>query len=456
MEALSSTNKLLNAAWANHDKDREARMKKIDDKEKELMERLDELNKKKHKIAQANGNTDATDDDIVEINAGGKIIAAKRVISGSNKLSYSLIILAGLLVLVVIFSVDKSGILLYIQSNRIAISEAAGAHSNNSQHPIASRPIATATQQIQQPQHLSVKFKPFPHNTLGIGQDSACQWTSRNISEAESSTYDYTQQNAIREGVCLSPKLKDKLHIFSTEEAVDCFTIGDVEQIQLVIAGDSYMKQLYIGLVDILIGKWKNNREISNSLERDNVLGIKQSVMLKRHENNPRFPSVRYSCKNECYGQGNPSNFASACSDCIDSIFKTAKNGTRTIAVVGAGIHLKNGWKSRRPKTYINATIQEINTFLHNSITVKKNDIIWVSNPSYQTNKVPFEYQASNNEMDVLYWDSLSTFEKYPYLDVFQLTTSCHMENCSYDGGHRSRYVNRWKAQLLLNMLCEV
>ena len=29
------------------------------------------------------------------------------------------------------------------------------------------------------------------------------------------------------------------------------------------------------------------------------------------------------------------------------------------------------------------------------------------------------------------------------------------MENCSYDGGHRSRYVNRWKAQLLLNTLCE-
>ena len=43
----------------------------------------------------------------------------------------------------------------------------------------------------------------------------------------------------------------------------------------------------------------------------------------------------------------------------------------------------------------------------------------------------------------------------HPYLDVFQLTNSCNMENCSYDGGHRSRYVNRWKAQLLLNTLCE-
>ena len=78
MEALSNTNKRLNAAWANHDKDREARMKKIDDKENELMERLEKLNLKKHATAQANGNTDATDDDIMEINAGGKIIAAKR------------------------------------------------------------------------------------------------------------------------------------------------------------------------------------------------------------------------------------------------------------------------------------------------------------------------------------------------------------------------------------------
>lgn len=32
---------------------------------------------------------------------------------------------------------------------------------------------------------------------------------------------------------------------------------------------------------------------------------------------------------------------------------------------------------------------------------------------------------------------------------------SCYMENCSSDGGHRARFVNRWKAQLLLNMLCE-
>lgn len=44
----------------------------------------------------------------------------------------------------------------------------------------------------------------------------------------------------------------------------------------------------------------------------------------------------------------------------------------------------------------------------------------------------------------------------HPFLDVYQPTSSCTMANCSYDDGHRSRYVNRWKAQLLLNIVCKI
>jgi hypothetical protein len=43
-----------------------------------LKERLDQLNRKKHEISQLHGNLDATDDDLVEVNAGGKIMVAKR------------------------------------------------------------------------------------------------------------------------------------------------------------------------------------------------------------------------------------------------------------------------------------------------------------------------------------------------------------------------------------------
>jgi hypothetical protein len=43
-----------------------------------LKERLDQLNRKKHEISQLHGNLDATDDDLVEVNASGKIMVAKR------------------------------------------------------------------------------------------------------------------------------------------------------------------------------------------------------------------------------------------------------------------------------------------------------------------------------------------------------------------------------------------
>jgi hypothetical protein len=39
---------------------------------------MNELNCKKIKIAKAHGNQDATDDDLVEVSAGGKIVVAKQ------------------------------------------------------------------------------------------------------------------------------------------------------------------------------------------------------------------------------------------------------------------------------------------------------------------------------------------------------------------------------------------
>ena len=107
----------------------------------------------------------------------------------------------------------------------------------------------------------SVRFIPYPHKTLGSGIDLQCQWETRpvaqdnNLSE-ETSSLDFTQRNAYTEGICIPPSLNDTLHIFSTAEAVECLSSGvQHRDIKLLISGDSYMKQLYIGLVDILLSK---------------------------------------------------------------------------------------------------------------------------------------------------------------------------------------------------------
>jgi hypothetical protein len=50
----------------------------LSQRESRLNERLDELNRKKEEIAEANGNLAAADDDLMEVSAGGKIVVAKQ------------------------------------------------------------------------------------------------------------------------------------------------------------------------------------------------------------------------------------------------------------------------------------------------------------------------------------------------------------------------------------------
>ena len=78
MDELSTSNKRLKTARDSVEQDYEAQITKLDQKENSLKERLNELNKKKLETTEANGSVGAADDDLVEINAGGKIIAAKR------------------------------------------------------------------------------------------------------------------------------------------------------------------------------------------------------------------------------------------------------------------------------------------------------------------------------------------------------------------------------------------
>eukprot|EP00984_Skeletonema_dohrnii_P013355 scaffold5517_cov77-Skeletonema_dohrnii-CCMP3373.AAC.1 len=78
LDDLDQTNKRLKTALDELDHDRVTQINNLEEKEKQLLDRLSKLNEEKHKAASANGNVDVSDDDFLEINAGGKIIAVKR------------------------------------------------------------------------------------------------------------------------------------------------------------------------------------------------------------------------------------------------------------------------------------------------------------------------------------------------------------------------------------------
>jgi hypothetical protein len=74
MEGLGVARKRLKTAHDNQEQDYNETISALGERESCLTERLDELNRKEREISQANGNLDAADDDLVEINAGGRVM----------------------------------------------------------------------------------------------------------------------------------------------------------------------------------------------------------------------------------------------------------------------------------------------------------------------------------------------------------------------------------------------
>ena len=218
-----------------------------------------------------------------------------------------------------------------------------------------------------------IRFIPYPHKTLGSGASMKCQWETRHSHTNASTTtlLDFTQRNAYTEGICIPPTLKDTLHIFSSEEAVVCLSSkAQNRDIRVILSGDSYMKQLFIGLADILMSKhMSKGTEIKDRTQRSGVVSNTQHWMKKRRENNAIFPFVQYRCENECYGK----TTMDVCSQCIT---KFSGNNTRgdDVWVIGVGIHIY-----KRLKKQVDEAVQHIQHFLDTE--AQHNRTIYVSPP---------------------------------------------------------------------------
>lgn len=305
-----------------------------------------------------------------------------------------------------------------------------------------------------------VNFVPFPHKSLGSGDDAQCTWTTR--SPPENSHHDAIQLAAFAEGVCIPPKLTNTMHIFSTAEAIECLSPAKQQRnISVTTAGDSYTRQLFIGLADILLGR-PSKEETKLHEVRIRTLEESNAEIAHRHRNDTlSFPNVQYKCSDECYGYGlKGKNFSELCTSCMNQYTKHSQDA---MGVVGAGVHVLRHWGKQlehdkaavtsRQKTLhinpgedakdgvvaaVNATIDDIQNFLDMA-----RQTIYVSMPSYEIEKVPLPYKnATHNTHAGRIHEGLSQYlapyvMEHPFIDVFQLTRACHWKNCSYDGGHR-------------------
>ncbi|KAK1734539.1 hypothetical protein QTG54_014787 [Skeletonema marinoi] len=85
MDELERAAKRLKSTIDHHQSSLSAEAQKLDDEEKRIRDRLSDIDERKQQCAAENGITDVSDDDLIEINAGGKIIAAKRGVLTQRK-----------------------------------------------------------------------------------------------------------------------------------------------------------------------------------------------------------------------------------------------------------------------------------------------------------------------------------------------------------------------------------
>lgn len=109
-------------------------------------------------------------------------------------------------------------------------------------------------------------------------------------------------------------------------------------------------------------------------------------------------------------------------------------------------------------------SIQQFFTFIGNTMAKhgRKNNLLWLSSPYYHVESLAMPPDSPYRAMSKFcYVDDLNKMgldlaktNGIPVLDIYALTKACTWTNCTVDGAHGSRFVNRMKAQLLLNKLC--
>ena len=296
-----------------------------------------------------------------------------------------------------------------------------------------------------------LQFIRWPHRCVFDGYLNDGTWVTNDndgilnaMLYQSSKSPDIIQNSSLSEGIFLvqsNHSNSNNFHLFSAKEAQTCLWKRSV-----LIAGDSYMKQLYIGLADILLGDPSNN-EIHGGAQRGVVAELIRKRLSSTFGSNMDIRFIFSSCYLKdlsCFKVAIKSN---------KSFLKKAD-----ALVINCLIHHAEVHKHENETMGINY-MQQLRNLFHDMIS-DRIPVTWATGPSYENSKVPLKYVNSTKHRSTIELNALTmTLAKeynIPLLDFYTITGKCWWNNCTADGGHRSRFVNRMKAQMLLNNLCSI
>eukprot|EP01034_Spumella_vulgaris_P043678 gene43678-54265_t len=269
-----------------------------------------------------------------------------------------------------------------------------------------------------------------------------------------SNKLDLVQESALIDGIFLAHpnnvtgsastahRSTNKVHIFSSSETRTC-----LRDKRIVLAGDSYMKQMFIGLGDILLN------DPSNRFIWGKQIRLETFNNTRRRLNNLSHINVQFEFESISYKD--ITSFMRIFNDSLSLLQQT------DAFVVNSLVHHFNLHINGSMEVEAARYMESMSTLFRSSLA-HNIPLTWATGPSYDLSKVPPEYRAvtlkrptddiNRQTMQLASGDDT----RIPVLDFFTLTRACEWSNCTADGGHRARFVNRMKAQMLLNNLCRI
>jgi hypothetical protein len=221
------------------------------------------------------------------------------------------------------------------------------------------------------------------------------------------------QERAIFDGYFIAVNLtrsgrpRAHLHIFSTNEARRC-----LKGRHIMFAGDSYMKQMYIGMTDILLDK-ADNIELIDSSQRIDMLAKRQAEMRALQDADRRLRLDVVFAHERC--SHNELNCI------IRALTNDRRSAEMDAIVVNVLVHHYNKKKNKEDGDAEGYIAQLRSLFEGGNLP-----ITWATGPSYDIMKVPSKYRSVTNKRPTDAANrktlDLGVQTRTPTLDFFTLT----------------------------------
>ena len=248
--------------------------------------------------------------------------------------------------------------------------------------------------------------------------------------------------------------LNQKFHWFTKKEAEQC-----LRHKRVWVIGDSYMRNQYIGLMDVIRGNKKNpNEAITQGVPEKPV----KIPFLPKHFGDVGQATIKGANITATFIGGRRFGLGLYIDD-IKALLTHIKDDD--LVVFNALIHdnkrnrvISPQFKGdmKKAENYYVSLVEDLAKWLAEQ--KPKGKFIWSTSTSYKEKKVPLQFRKYQMNKRILAINNRAAeiWKKngFPVSDVFHLTLACQANSCTKDGSHHNRMVNRAKAHVVLNHFC--